>query len=310
MAARMVRLTFAMLIVLCESAIPHNPSPVKTSADAKHKSVVDMTTSELLRLYRQEIGRLEFTQSQDELNLLLQKAGERVSAFVRNLSNTSAQEQVIQRRFPVANRLSAPVMQSFHQRKSTYYYIILPRSGRNGDSLTEYRTDSRNRPVNPTADSEDFIMSFGYAALCLYLHPSHQRNSNFRYLGRESRPPHAHVIAFAQRPECEDYLAYYSPKSSEAIRFLVQGLVWLDQDSCQILRMRTSIYLPEKKTQLKEQIMDVLYGRVEFDKTGQQFWLPQEVNVSWEFPEWIYRNQHKYSDYHLFSVESNYKIAR
>jgi len=69
------------------------------------------------------------------------------------------------------------------------------------------------------------------------------------------------------------------------------------------------MYLPEKKTRLSEQITDVLYEKVAFEKTDQQFWMPQEVNVSWEFPDWIYQTQHQYSDYRLFSVESDYKIT-
>ena len=91
---------------------------------------------------------------------------------------------------------------------------------------------------------------------------------------------------------------------------LVQGFVWLDPGSCQISRMKTSMQFPEKKTILKEQITDVLYENVEFENGGRQFWLPREVNVSWELPDWTYRNQHKYSDYHLFSVESDYRISK
>jgi len=157
-------------------------------------------------------------------------------------------------------------------------------------------------------------MSSGHAGKCLYLHPSHQPNSYFRYLGREEKKPRAHVIAFAQKPESGDYLAQYSDNnSSTPIRFLVQGFVWLDPDSYQILRMRTSMLSPETQTALKETITDISYEKIQFAKRGQEFWLPREINVSWEFPytdrlNWIYRNQHLYSDYHLFTVDSDYKI--
>jgi hypothetical protein len=82
-----------------------------------------------------------------------------------------------------------------------------------------------------------------------------------------------------------------------------------DTDSYQILRMRTSMQSPEKDF-LKEQITDIRYQRVKLDRTGQQLWLPREVNVSWELPDWIYRNRHICSDYQLFGVETDYSIGQ
>jgi hypothetical protein len=82
-----------------------------------------------------------------------------------------------------------------------------------------------------------------------------------------------------------------------------------DTDSYQILRMRTSMQSPGKDF-LKEQITDIRYERVKFDSTGQQLWLPREVDVSWKLPDWTYRNRHRYSDYQLFGVETDYSISQ
>jgi hypothetical protein len=194
--------------------------------------------------------------------------------------------------------------------KKNFNYIILPRSEVIGFSFSEYRTDKKNRVVDPKNASGSFVMSSGYAGLCLYLHPMHQANVRFRYLGRETKAPRAYVIAFAQKPESGDYLAqYFNINSSKSIRFLTQGFVWLDPDSYQIIRMRTSMQFPEQKTILREQITDVLYKKVIFDDTRQQFWLPSEVKVRWELPGMIYWNLHKYSDYRSFTVEGDYKIV-
>jgi hypothetical protein len=73
--------------------------------------------------------------------------------------------------------------------------------------------------------------------------------------------------------------------------------------------MRTSRYLSEQKTVLKEEISVALSKKIEFEKTARQFWPPQEVNVRWEFPDCVYRTGHGYSTYHLFSVDSDYKIT-
>ena len=113
------------------------------------------------------------------------------------------------------------------------------------------------------------------------------------------------------------------------MRYLVQGFIWVlpgagligprevnvandrqnDADSFQILRMRTSMQSPAKDW-LREQITDIVYQRVKFDSTGRKLWLPREVNVSWELPNRTYRNRHRYSDYQLFGVESDYSIVQ
>jgi hypothetical protein len=309
--AKALLLMLAVILWFCVIVVPSIPALQKTRAEAKNKTVVSMTIGELRHSYRRELSHLKYDPNQDMLKDLLKKAGEKVNTFLRDLSNVSAREQVLQRRFSAANRLDSPILKSLRQLESTFDYIILPRTGRGGDSFTEYRTNRVDRTDNPAVGTNSFVMSFGFAALCLYLHPAHQSNSKVRYLGHEKEPPLAHIIAFAQKAESSDYLAQcdFGARAAESVRFLVQGFVWIDPDSFQILHMRTSMLLPEKKTVLREQNTDVLYEKVEFDKSGQYFWLPREVNVSWEFPEWIYRSQHKYSDYRLFTVESDYKIT-
>jgi len=79
--------------------------------------------------------------------------------------------------------------------------------------------------------------------------------------------------------------------------------------------MRISMLLPERKTPVKETISDIQYGKFQFDNPRREFWLPKEIDVSWEFPQVDggklgYRNFHKYSDYRFFTVDTDYKIAQ
>jgi VWFA-related protein len=290
----------------------------ETPADIKSKTVVDMTAAELQQFYHQELSGVTFDPGQDQLKFLLQQAGDRVIAFFRDFSNASSKEWVeMSKAYKDDSGAFVPILDRARSvsrivRVEEYQYLILPGSGKNETSWVEDRTDKNNHPVQAVPD---FIMSSGHAGKCIYFHPRHQGNSYFRYLGRDTRKSGAHVIAFAQKPEAEDYLAQYSESgSSLSIRFLVQGFVWLDPDSYQILRMRTSMLLPERQTRLKETVTDIYYGKVQFKNPRREFWLPQEIKVSWEFPQSnglnvIYRNQHKYSDFHFFTVESDYKIA-
>lgn len=268
------------------------------------KNVIEMTFDELRQSYHHQLGSVEFNPNQSQLNYLLEKVGENVIAFFRNFSNTSSKEWVEVSKLRGSSQL---VGHSGHIME--YQYLILPGSGNNENFWTEYRTDKKNRPVDPKAIS-GYIMSSGYAGHCLYLHPSHQANSNFRYLGREKNKSRAHVIAFAQKPESKDYLAYFGDPSSK-VRFLVQGFVWVAPDNYQVLRMYTRMLLPERETSLKETTTDISYERVRLGVASREFWLPREVYVDWGFPGGLkYISRHKYSDYHLFTVQSDYKITQ
>ena len=154
-------------------------------------------------------------------------------------------------------------------------------------------------------------MGLRYAGSCIYFHPSHQLNSHFRYIGRDTNIRRAHVIAFAQKPESEDYLAQsHVPGSAVPIRFLVEGFVWVDPNNYQVLRMYTKMLLPETATSLRATNSLISYEKVRFDNKSVDFWLPKEAVVDWEFQKLAYVSRHKYSDYHLFSVESDYKITQ
>jgi hypothetical protein len=294
------------------AAVSQTPSQQNAPAGAENKAVVEMTIRELRR-FDPEISYLKFNPSQDKLADLLKKVGDRVVAFFRDFSNTSSREKVDLARSKKIPALDADSMWRRtlgESRVEEFNYLILPGSGKAGISWVEDRADKKNRPLTQKA-IQGFIMSSGYASLCMYLHPSHQENSRFRYLGRDKRKPRDHVIAFTQKPEAEDYLAQYSEISSPLpIRYLVQGFVWVNPDNFQITRMRTSMLMAEKQATLKKTSTDVRYGRVQFGKSKGEFWLPKRVDISWEFPDWIYRNRHQYSDYHLFTVESDFKIAQ
>ena len=209
---------------------------------------------------------------------------------------------------------TGPAAVLLQEYSADFSFFIRPGSSKTGTSWEEDRSDKDNRAVN-SKEISGFIMSSGHTLHCMYLHPGHQANSRFRYVGRDRKNPRAHVIAFAQKPESVDFLAQYSETSSPVpIRFLVQGLIWIDPESHQILRMRTSMLAPERQTTLRETITDIHYGKVHFGEANKEFWLPQEIDVSYEFShtdklDLIYRNQHKYTDYRLFSVDTDYEIT-
>jgi hypothetical protein len=277
---------------------------------AKRKCIVEMTPKELLISYKQLLSKLDWAQNQNELQVILDKVGNNVVTFFQSLVSTAASEHMILERF-INERIKGTFVNKAKSNSFNYKYIILPRSEENGKLLNEYRTDSRNRPVNRNAELNSFMASTGYFGFCLYLHPKHQPGSTFRYLGREKGKNGIYIIAFAQKPEFHDYLAKVTEiTTKDSTLFLVQGFVWLDPNTFQITRIRTSLLIPDSnnETSLIEQITDAEYDQVVFNigkNQKKQLWLPREVYICWEFPHRLYRNRYRYTNYHLFSVSTH-----
>lgn len=278
----------------------------QTADEARVKMFTDMSSKELLKAHRTELSGIKLNPSQDVLDSLLRKAGENVTSFFRDFSNMSVKERVFMRRY--SGQAALLNMQYAYPRTKEFNYMIMPNADKT--AFSEFRTDMADRPIDPRAEAGTCILSYGYAGLSLYLHPRHQPNSNFRYLGQERRKPFAHVIAFSQKPEARDFMSQSPDRgASKPVGFLVQGFVWFDPESGQIMRLRTFMLRAEKETDLIDQITDVVYEPVHIDDNRPQFWLPREVDVSWAYPGASYRNQHRYSGYRLFSVSSDYKVS-
>jgi len=259
------------------------------------KTVVEMTAEELKRRYS-ELSTLQFNPDQGRLDFLLKNAGENIEIFFRDLANISCKEKV---HYRITSRKKSALTRESHRE---FYYLILPRQA--GFPWTEDRADKNGRPVQ---NDPGFCNSKGYAYTCVYLHPDHQKGSVFRCLGRDKKG--AYVLAFAQKPEAGDYLTGFVDKASGAeMQFLVEGFVWLDSESRQITRMKTHMLVPNSA--LMNQTTDIYYQETLFEKMSQSFWLPKEVTITWSFPAFMCENQHKYSDFRLFSIEANYILNK
>ena len=275
-------------------------SDQKLPANTKTRTIVDLSAEELRRMYRAELGHVVFDEKQEELRMLLNKAGDNVEAFFRNMPNTASREQIVSQRLKPGEQVEASV-------SSSYNYLLLVRPDAVGMRFQEERTDSKNRPSELKRLS-DYLVTSGFASQCILLHPSHQYGSRFRYLGRQPSEPRAQVIAFAQKPEVGDFVTSISGLAVTPV--LLQGLVWIDPDSYQILRIRTDLLEPDYRNGVTSETTEVWLNDVHFDGIQQAFWLPREVRVTCDYWHKIFRNLHSYSDYKVFTVASYDKIVK
>jgi hypothetical protein len=263
----------------------------------KDKTVIDMTIKELLSFYPSELRRLEFGPNQDELNTLLEKIGARLQSFFQGFSNTSSKESVF---------LQKPGSSEGIARDFSYLISFHPNGLK--PLLEEYRTDGKNQPVNQSAIN-GFLITAGYVGLNLNFHPGYQQTCRFRYLGRQTSDPRAYIIAFAQKPEAKDLeIQYTDTITGRSGRVPVQGIAWVDPKTYQILRLRINLLGARNYSFMKEQSTDVKLGEVRFEDTQKKLWLPREVIVKTLIGGAVYRNQHRYQEYRLFDVSSDFTI--
>jgi hypothetical protein len=275
-------------------------SAVAASGDESRdvpKTFVDMTPAELADAVP-ELKRLKPAESQDMLPQILERAGSAVASFFDHFPDTACTEHVISsvRRKSVFGLLHYD---------NFYNYMALAEPGSMTGHLHEYRTDAKNEIVQP-----DGIVTFGFVALAVNLHPDFQADSRFRYLGREEMEQQdTYVVAFAQEP----LLA----RQTASVQYLgqsgtvnLQGVVWIDPVKFRIVRLRTDIEQPEPTVGLQKETMDVLYAEVNFAKSNATLWLPQEVTVTGHLQQYLFHNLHRYSDYRLFNVQVEQKQAK
>jgi hypothetical protein len=314
MCARLIIAAFVSLAfsVAQVTADPNGALPCPLGG-ATAGTVVDLSVQELLNLYPADLSDIVFEENLEALDFLLKKVGENVEAFFRDIRDTTSNEQILLQRLDASERVRSSARANFN-------YLLARRADRLETGFQEHRADSKDRLSGSELSAQfakmsGYMVTSGFAGHCVYLHPRHQLCSRFRYLGRQTLKPRAHVVAFAQRPETGDFLtAIVGSRSSTPV--LLQGFVCVDGDTWQISRMRTDLLNPDRQTNVMRMTTDVRLSEVRFKESSRVFWLPSVVvvtlvqgvaiSVSGD-PKVIYRNTHRYSNYKMFRVEVRIK---
>jgi hypothetical protein len=252
-----------------------------------------------------ELSRMKPGKSEEALGTILQKAGVNVDSFFVNVVDVIAQEKItMQRASPRGYSAPAHVEDS---------YLILKKPAGNHHQVVEYRMNAAGQAVDNVGLQQGFVTTHGFALVCNYFASAWQHESTFRYLGDEKIGARdAYVVGFAQTPGRATMLVTMRAANGGQYGMLIQGIVWIDKVSFQILRMRTDLLAPHPELALVQQTTDVTFGQVRLVDVATPLWLPKDVKVYVKFkehgsgedwvPELSYRNEHHYSNYRHYGV--------
>jgi hypothetical protein len=257
--------------------------------------ITDQTPAELLRA-RPELAGLEPAASQEILPQILRKVGANVESYFHSVVSTCAREETTMERVG----LDGSVEETF---KQTFRYLAIPHPERGPLNLEEYRTSENGRPPSG-APPKGIVLTAGFVYLPVYLHPVYRDQSDFSYVGRQTVEDHnCYVIAFAQVPETAHLWAHLT-EGLASYAALLQGLVWVDATSFQIIRLYTELLPNQPLHIIKEQTTLVTYGEVRFKGIDVVLWLPRAVVVYTAGAGRRFRNFHRYSNYQLYTSQT------
>jgi tetratricopeptide (TPR) repeat protein len=244
---------------------------------------------------------VEPASDQAQLDPILSAVGKTVAESFANFPNTSSLEQIHQEKLQGKQKSATALDQKFR-------YLCFTPVQAWGPGFNEYRTDLSGRQTRPEGLAEGFMLTSGFASAALVFHPTYQAQADFRYVGRQKINGRiAHLVAYAQKPTKAQIAGAFKSGDTTVTTFS-QGLVWIDSQTYQIVRLRSDLLKPAQELNLQRQTTEIAYGEVHFKDNAAGFWVPQQVIVTVDWNGKHLRNEHRYSEFKLFHVDANEKV--
>jgi hypothetical protein len=241
-----------------------------------------------------ELKNLQPSPDQQELPVILQTMGQRVDGFVRDIGDLIAHEDIkLEKLNPSGNIKKERIQDN---------YLILHRGYEWGAS-SEYRMDDKGNRLGPIGSEKGYLVTSGHALSCIGFSTHAQSGSRFRYLGEETIDSRqTYVLGFAQQPDEATFVTTMRGTGGTDVDMLTQGVLWVDKNSFQIIRMRTDLLASSNELHIDRLTTEVTFGEVRLPDVPNPLWLPGDVDVYVEINRQKFRNIHHYTNYRRYRV--------
>jgi VWFA-related protein len=273
-------------------------APVADASDEVHQAnprpYLDLSLPQLVERIP-ELKSLKPAPDQQQLPVILQNVGRTVDDFVRDIGDLIAREEVTQEKLNAAGKIKAK------ERVQDNYLIL--HHGYQWGASAEYRMDDKGNRLGPIGLEKGYLVTSGYALSCISFSSVAQSQSKFRYLGEEKiESRETYVLGFAQQPGEATFFSTMRGTGGADVDMLTQGILWVDENNFQIIRMRSDLLAPRNEIQLEQLTTEVKFGEVRFEDVPNPLWLPTQVDVYIEIDKQKYRNLHHYTEYRRYRV--------
>jgi hypothetical protein len=235
----------------------------------------------------------------DNLDDLLSRASQQASAFLEQFSDVKCTEQVKQEKLNKDGKVE-------RNAESTYDYLVILSNAGGEMQLNESRLAIHE--AKPDKKGTSFLLTNGFATLFLVFHPYYSGNFQFNALDDETINGHIlRKIEFRHVPGTRS-LAALALRGRE-YPLELSGTAWIDPATGTIAKIQATVGATMEDVGLKTLNSEVVYAPVPFRNLKEVYWFPASATVEVETPRQHWRNTHTFTDYKLFSVSTEEKVA-
>jgi hypothetical protein len=295
---------FVFLVVMCGNvrAQAQTDDPEKPPTQEVHPYLDDPIKHLVKEI--PELKGIRPVEDQQSLDMILEKTGKQVDDFFNSIVDLEANEEIHQERLAGYSsvRRSVPIRDN---------YLILRHSDDDShEDFDEFRMDENGNRLEDQAFGRGFLVTSGFALICMQFSGTHQWDSRFKYLGEQKVDGReTYVVAYAQIPGQSSLAITLRGPRGKSFEMLTQGIAWVDQQNFHVVRMRTDLLTRQPESGLEKQTTKVDFSEVKLADIDTPFWLPRDVHVDVKlgktverFVELEFRNEHRYTDYRRYRV--------
>jgi hypothetical protein len=232
------------------------------------------------------------------LSTVVSQAGRAIQQVLGNLDRFTAKEFVEHQSVNGAGKLA-------RVQTRTFDYLVAIEPGRSGYLRVE---EFRNHNGAP-AQFWDRVSTQGIPVLVLVFHPRYAPDFQMKCegLGTWQGQP-AWQVRFEQRADRPNHLSAVIVKN-RSYTVNLRGRAWILADSYQVAGLETDLVEPIPAIKLRLEHMNVEYGPVTFPGRKTKLWLPAKAELFLDFAGRRLYRRHSFTDFTLFSVDVNQRIA-
>ncbi len=227
---------------------------------------------------------------------VLKAAQKRAVQFVDTLQKFTATEEYQSVEIKRNENLEKPESRTY-----SYLAFVEPKPG--VVVVTEYRNQSL--ALN---DMPGKLVDIGAPALALVFHPAYADDFDWSCEGlSEWRDKTAWVVRFEQRSDRPDRMAAFQAQSAR-YPLPFKGRAWILENG-QVIHADFDLVKPIPQVRLSREHFSIEYQPVTFKSHKVTLWLPENVDIYYQYRGYYLHHYHHFSDFQLFWTGATQKIS-
>src|SRR5579883_2962914 len=235
-----------------------------------------------------------------ELNGVLDRVANNVSAFLDVISQVNCTERLTQERI-------ADNGKTIERLESTFDYLLLLSNPGGEINLVESRVASdANKHAN---EKSALLVSNGFSMLLLVFHPYYSAGFQFSLAGEETEGADSLTkITFQHVPGTRSPAALALRGREYPLD--ISGTAWIDTRTGVIDKITVRIGNEMEDIGLHALLGEIEYAPVSFQTAPGTYWLPAHATVEVQSRHQHWRNTHVFSAYKRFSVKTKEQVSQ